>query len=474
MSVEKKEKKRARVPHTFVLLFFLALFAAILTWVLPPGQYQYERVDVNGTMRNLVVPGSYTTIDPSEAKQAGIIDFFGSFHKGLIAAADVVMLIFLVNGAFGMVIKTGAFNALLANLLKTFKGKDKILVPIMFLVFALGSSLFGMLNEYNGFYPIFVGLGIALGYDPLFGMAIVGLGAYTGFMSSIMNPYTVVVAQSIAGIPLYSNTPFRIACFILFCSISIFWLLRYGSKIKKDPSASIVGIHDLSIKLDGGTDQNELMGVAMTSKHKIILGVVLLALVWIIYGSVKQSWGMIQLTAVFVFMGILAAVIDGWNVDRIAKEFLEGARSVAFGALVTGIARATLVLLQEGMIVDTIINGLVSNLEGLPPLLAAQGMLVVQTLFNFIVPSGSGQAATTIPILAPIGDILGLTRETVVLAFQFGDGLSNMLWPTCGITVICGLSGIPYDRWLRFFIPLFGIMFVTQMIMLSIAVMLGI
>lgn len=462
-----------KVPHTFVLLFFLALLAAILTWVLPPGQYQYEAVDVNGTMRNLVVPGSFELIDPSGAKQAGVVDFFGSFHKGLIAAADVVMLIFMVNGAFSMIIKTGAFNALLANLLKKFRGKDKILVPIMFLVFALGSSLFGMLNEYNGFYPIFVGLGIALGYDALYGTAIVALGAFIGFMGSIMNPFTVVVAQSIAGVPLYSNTPFRIFCFIVFSAISIYWILRYGNKLKKDPSASLVSQDELGIKLEAATDQDELMGVSMTGKHKIILGIVLLALIWIIYGSIKQGWGMIQLTAVFTLMGILAAIVDGWNADRIALEFLEGAKAVAFGALVTGLARSTLVLLQDGKIVDTIIYGMVSNLEGLPPMIAAQGMLLIQTLFNFIVPSGSGQAAITVPILAPIGDILGLTRETVVMAFQFGDGLSNLLWPTCSIAVVCGLSGIPYDKWLRFFVPLFGILYVVQMVLLTVAVAIG-
>ncbi|MEL7622487.1 MAG: YfcC family protein [Clostridiales bacterium] len=472
MSVEKKEKKRIRIPHTFVFLFFLAMLAAILTWVLPHGQYQYEKVDVNGTMRNLVVPGTYEIVE--EGKKAGVVDFFGSFHKGLIAAADVVMLIFLVNGAFSMIIKTGAFNALLATLLRRFEGKDKILVPLMFLVFAFCGSMFGMLNEFNGFYPIFVGIGIALGYDALFGMAIVGLGAYIGFAGSIMNPYTVVVAQGIAGVPIYSNTWFRVLSFVVFCAISIIWLLRYGSKVKKNPLYSFVTREDLTIDLEGGTDRDELVNIKMTGKHKIILTVVLLAMAWIIYGSVKQGWGMIQLTGVFLLMGIAAAVIDGWSPDNIAKEFIDGAKSVAFGALVTGIARATLVLLQEGMIVDTIINGLVSNLEGLPPILAVQGMLVIQTLFNFIIPSGSGQAATTIPILAPMGDILGLTREAVVMAFQYGATMADLLWPTCGITVVCGLSGIPYDKWLKFFIPLFGILYVSQMALLAILVMLGI
>ncbi|MDR1193136.1 MAG: YfcC family protein [Peptococcaceae bacterium] len=470
MTVEKK-KKRLQIPHTFVFLFFLALLAALLTWVLPHGQYQYEAVDVNGTIRNLVVPGTYQVIETG--KKAGVVDFFSSFHKGLIAAADVVMLIFLVNGAFGMIIKTGAFNALLSTLLRRFEGKDKVLVPLMFLVFAFCGSMFGMLNEFNGFYPIFVGLGIALGYDALFGMAIVGLGAYVGFAGSIMNPYTVVVAQGIAGVPLYSNTWFRVLSFAVFCAISIFWLLRYGSKVKKNPLYSFVSRQELTIELDSGTDRNELVNIKMTTKHKLILAIVILSMAWIIYGSVKQGWGMMQLTGVFIFMGILAAIIDGWQADDIAKEFIEGAKSVAFGALVTGIARATLVLLQDGLIVDTIIHGMVSQLDGLPPVLAVQGMLVIQTLFNFVIPSGSGQAATTIPILAPMGDILGLTREAVVMAFQYGSTMADLLWPTCGITVVCGLSGIPYDKWVKFFIPLFGLLYIAQMILLTLCVMLG-
>jgi uncharacterized ion transporter superfamily protein YfcC len=470
MTVEKK-KTKFKIPHTFVFLFFLALIAAILTWVVPHGQFLYEKVDVNGTMRNLVVPGTYQVIEAG--KKAGVVDFFASFHKGLIAAADVVMLIFLVNGAFGMIIKTGAFNALLATLLRKFEGKDKILVPLMFLVFAFCGSMFGMLNEFNGFYPIFVGIGIALGYDALFGMAIVGLGAYIGFAGSIMNPYTVVVGQSIAGVALYSNTWFRILSFVVFCAISIFWLMRYGTKVKKNPLYSFVTREELSIELDSSTDRNELVNVQMSGKHKIILAVVVLAMAWIIYGSIKQGWGMLQLTGVFLFMGIVSAVIDGWKADDIAIEFIEGAKAVAFGALVTGIARATLVLLQDGCIVDTIINAMVSQLGGLPPILAAQGMLIIQTLINFVIPSGSGQAATTIPILAPMGDILGLSREVVVLAFQYGATMADLLWPTCGITVVCGLSGIPYDKWLKFFIPLFGILLVSQMALLSVAVMIG-
>ncbi|MDL2297705.1 AbgT family transporter [Synergistaceae bacterium OttesenSCG-928-D05] len=469
------EKRRIgfKVPHTFVILFLLAFLAAVATWVLPPGQYNYERVEVNGVMRNLVVPGSYHHIEATAANKAGVVSFFSSFHKGLIAAAEVVMLIFLVNGAFGLVIKTGSFNALLGSLMKRFRHSDKILIAVLFIVFGLGSSFFGMLNEYNGFYPIFVGLAVALGYDPIVGMAIVAMGAYTGFAAAIMNPFTIVVAQSIAGIPLYHHTGMRIAIFVIFNALAIAYLLRYASKIKADPSASVMDLSDLTIDL-GDTDKDSLQNHPMTGKHKLILTVVLFTLIWIIYGSIKEGWGSIQLTGVFILMGIAATLIDGWSPDKIATEFINGSKTVVFGAMVTGIARATLVILQEGKIIDTIINGMVTQLDGLPPILAANGMLIIQNLFNFVIPSGSGQAATTIPILAPIGDLLGVSREVVVLAFQFGDGFSNMLWPTCGIVVACGLSGVPYQKWLRFFAPLFGIMLIVQFIIISFAVIAGI
>lgn len=471
MKKENLQKQTSvKIPNTFVILFFLVLIVSILTWIIPPGEFQYEAVDVGGTMRNLVVPGSYQIVDKSQASPVGIIGFFSSFHKGLIAAAEVVMLIFLVNGAFSLVIKTGAIDAFLGKLLRKFHGREKILIPLFFMIFATGASLFGMLNEFNGLIPVFVGLGIALGYDAIVGLAIVGLGAYIGFAGSIMNPFTVVVAQTIAGIPLYSNSIFRVITFFIFCIISILWIFRYGAKVKKNPSYSFMKGLDVGVI----TSKDELAEYEMTGRHQMILFLILASLGLILWGSITKGWGAIQLTGVFIMMGIAAAIIDGWNADKIAEEFLAGCRAIVFGALVTGVARATLVVMEEGMIVDTIINSLASLLQNLPPMLSAQGMLFTQTLINFIIPSGSGQAATIIPIFAPIGDIVGLSREVVVLAFQFGDGLSNLLWPTCGVAIICGLAKVPLDRWWKFFLPLFGILYVVQMILLATAVFIGI
>lgn len=467
--MNKKNYLNFKVPHTFVIIFFLVLIASILTWVIQPGEFDYENVDVGGTTRNLVVPGSFHTIDPSEAKPVNVIDFASSFHKGLIAAADVVMLIFLVNGSFYVVIKTGAFNALLGSLLRRFYGKEKLIVILLFPIFALCGSLFGMLNAFNGLYPLFVGLGVALGYDAIWGMSIVALGAYIGFAGGTMNPYNVVVAQSIAGVPLYSNMGIRVISLIIFSGVTIFWILRYGTKIRNDPSKSLMVGEETKFAFD----KEELTQYEMTNKHKLILFTVFTALIIIIWGSITESWGIIQLTGVFILMGIIAGTIDGCGPSKIANEFIEGCGSIIFGALVTGFARAIIIVMQQGKIVDTIINAMASSLQGLPPIIASYGMLIMHTLINFFIPSGSGQAATTIPIMAPIGDLIGVSREVVCLTFQFGSSFADLLWPTCGITVVCGLAGVPIEKWWKFFGPLFGITFIIQLIIVTVAVCMG-
>lgn len=466
----KSKLREIKVPHTYVIIFALVLIMSALTWVIQPGEFEYEKVDVQGTIRNLVVPGSFQFIDRADVEPVGVIDFFASFHRGAIAAAEIVMLIFIVNGAFRLVIETGAFNSLLGTLLRKFYGKEKLLVAFLFAIFALGGSLFGMLNEFNGFYPLFVGLGIALGYDAIWGAAIVALGAFTGFAGGIMNPYNVVVAQSIAGVPIYSNTPIRVVSLIVFCTVAILWILRYGARIKKDPNKSFM----IGEKSEFTLDKDELVQFQITTKHKLILGVVVLCLALIVWGSVTHGWGTIQLTAVFLMMGIIAALIDGWSADRIATEFIIGCSAVTFGALVTGFARAILVVMQQGKIVDTIINYMASSLQGLPEVIAANGMLVIHTLINFFIPSGTGQAATTIPIMAPIGDLLGVSREIVCLTFQFGSSFADLLFPTSSVVIVCGLSKIPLERWWKFFAPLFGIQTIVAMVIVTIAVMIGI
>lgn len=464
----EKKKFRLHMPHVFVILFFLVLVASISTWIIPPGQFDYQSVDVNGTMRDLVVPGSFHYIDRSEASPTGIIDFFCSFHRGMIAGAEIMMMIFIVNAAFSMIVKTGAFDCMMGALLRKFDGKEKILVPLFFLIYALGATLFGMWNDFNGLIPIMVGMGVALGYDALFGFAIIILGIGIGFASALMNPYTIVIAQSIAGIPVYSNPEIRIAMFVIFSVMSIWWIFRYGKKIKADPSKSLMAGEKTKFQFD----RDELVKLKVGTREKLVLADILVCLIIIMYGFLRSGWGTIELTGVFLMMGIIAAVIYRWSPNRIAEEFINGCADIVFGALIVGIARATLVVLEDGMVIDTIINSMASLLTGLPPAIAAQGMLVIETLINFIIPSGSGQATTIIPIMAPLGDLIGVSREMTVLTFQMGDGFSNLLWPTANIAIGCGISGVPISKWWKFFVPLFGLMYVVQMLLLVFAQLL--
>lgn len=460
-------KKKHKLPHVFVILFLLVALASILTWIIPAGEFNYEAVDVNGTVRSLVVPGSFHYVD--DAKPTNVLDFFGSFHRGLISGADVMMLIFIVNGAFSMVIKTGAFNAMMGALLRRFDGKEKILVPIFFLFFAVCSSLFGMWNDFNGLIPIMVGMGVALGYDAMFGFAIVLLGIGVGFAAALMNPYTIVIAQSIAGIPVYSSMGLRVAIFAVFSATAIWWIFRYGRKIKKDPSKSLMNGEESLFSFE----KEELKKIPMGKKEVATFLVILACLVWIFYGFLKQGWGNTQLTGVFLLMGIAVALIFRWSPDKIAREFINGCKDIVFGAMIVGIAKAVLIVMQDGKIIDTIINFLASQLQGMPAIISAVGMLVIQTLINFVIPSGSGQAATIIPLMAPLGDLMGVTREVTVLTFQFGDGFSNLLWPTANIAIGCGIAGVPLNKWWKFFLPLFGIFFLIQVVFVCGAVLAG-
>ena len=280
-----------------------------------------------------------------------------------------------------------------------------------------------------------------------------------------MNPYTIVIAQSIAGIPVYSNAGIRIAMFVIYSAISIWWIFRYGKKIKADPSKSLMAGEKTKFKLD----RSELVKLKVGTREKLVLADILVCLGLIMYGFLRSGWGTIQLTGVFLMMGIIAALIYRWSPDKIAEEFINGCADIVFGALIVGIARATLVVLQDGVVIDTIINTMANLLTGLPAAIAAQGMLVIESLINFIIPSGSGQATTIIPIMAPLGDLMGVSREMTVLTFQMGDGLSNLLWPTSNIAVGCGISGVPLSKWWKFFLPLYGLMYVTQMLIIVFA-----
>ena len=442
---------------------------AILSWVIPSGSYDYHEVDVNGTIRNVAIDGTYHEIDKSEVTTTGILGFFGSLYRGCVSAADIIFVIFCCCGTFGILVKTGAFHAGIGTVLRKLGGKEILLVPIIMLIFGMGGSVFGMASEFYGFYPLIVGLGIALGYDAMFGFGIIAVGEFVGFMGATLNPYSVGVAQTISGVELYSGTGFRAVCFSVFMILSIIYVMRYGAKIKKDPRLSVVygekSIHSF--------DRDELDQFKFTLKDGLVLLDVVVILVILMYGLMKLGWGYPELCGLFLIMSMVAAGICKWSPNKWCAEFIDSAKTVVWGCILTGVAKGIMVVMTDAQILDTVIYSLSNLLKGAPEAISAQLMLIVQTLINFFIPSATGQAAATMPIMAQLADIIGVSRQTAVLAFQFGDGLSNIFWPTADIVIICGLGGISLQKWYKWFTPLFLILLAAQMVMLGIAVAIG-
>ena len=467
--MDKKQGKKFVFPDTWIVVFVIVAIIAVLSWIVPSGTYDYEKIDVNGTTRSVAIAGSYHTIDKSEVSPTGFMGLFNSLYEGMVDAADIIFVMLVCAATFGVLVKTGAFHAGIGRIMQKLGDKDLILIPVLMTLFALGGSLFGMLSEFFGFYPLIVGLFIALGYDAMTGFAVIALGAYVGFMASTLNPYTVAVSQSISGVPLYSGLGFRWLCFVVFMGISVWYVIRYAKKVRKNPEISAT----LGDSCVHSFDRSMLDEYTFGTKQILIMLVVVVTLVFLMIGLLKWGWGYAELCGLFILMSIAAAAIDGWNPNRYCSEMVESAKGVLWGCILCGLAKSIVVIMDNAKIMDTIIYALSNVLANAPSFISAQLMLIAHTLINFLIPSGSGQAAATMPIMAPLADALGVSRQVACLAFQFGDGLSNLFWPTCGIVTICGLGDIRYDKWMKWFWRLFLIILLAQAVLLEVAVIAG-
>ena len=464
-----KEKKKMTMPDTWLVVFIIIVLMALLTWVIPSGTYDYETIDVNGTSRNVAIAGTYHQIDKSEVSPTGFLGIFAALYQGCVSAADIIFVILTCAATFGVMVKTGAFHAGIGKVMQKVGNRDLILIPVLMLIFGLGGSVFGMLSEFYGFYPLIVGLMIALGYDAMTGFAVLALGEYIGFMAATLNPYTVAIAQSISGVPLYSGLPFRVICFVVLMTISAVFVIRYALRVRKKPELSVV----YGDTCTHSFDRSQLDQYTFNWRHGLILIDVLVTLVILMVGLIKLGWGYKELCGLFIVMSAVAALIAGWTPNKYCAELLVGAKGVLWGCILTGLAKGIVVIMDSAKIMDTIIYALSNLLQNAPSAISAQLMLIVQTIINFFIPSGSGQAAVTMPIMAPLADALGVSRQVACLAYQFGDGLSNLLWPTAGIVIICGLGDVRYDRWLKWFGKLFLILLVAQMVLIEVAVLIG-
>lgn len=462
---------KIKTPNTIVLLLMLLILFAGLTWIVPGGNY--DRVTVDG--REVVDP---VTFEFGESDPASVIDLIMAPIKGFTDsyAVSIILFVFIVAGAFSVVQRTGAFEVVIHRTARFFQNNPRyrpFYVPLFMLLFSILGSTFGMSEEVLVFIPLFLALTLALGYDSITGVSIPFVGAGLGFAGAIYNPFTVGIAQGLAEIQLYSGSGMRFALWICMTILGTYLVSRYANRIYKNPELSPVYTLD---KNRHSSESSSFSGEVEKLKlhHYLILGMFFFTMVLLIYGVIVWDWYITELTALFLVLGVLSALVARLSSDDAVNSFIGGMKDVFGAVIVIALSRSILLLISDANIIDTILYYLSSGIAGLHPILSAQLMLMVQTCINVIVPSGSGQAALTIPIMAPLGDIIGITRQTVVLVFQLGDGLTNMIIPTSGITMgVLGMSKIPWEVWAKWLFPRLLILYVLAILFIAIAIITG-
>jgi uncharacterized ion transporter superfamily protein YfcC len=445
---ETKKKKffDIAIPHTYVIIFAVIILATIATWILPAGMY--ERIKDPNTGRTIVNVTSFHYVTPTPVS---LFDMFKAIPIGMQQAANIVFFAFIIGGTFTMIQATGVFDGAISRAIIAVKGREKITIPIVMFLFSIMGFSFGAAEEVIPFVPLTIFLARGLGYDDIVGVALVSTGACVGFAGGMMNPFTTAIAQGIAQLPLYSGMGFRTVGYIIFYVISVWYVMRYAAIIKADATKSL--LYD-PLKVKSDTAQTYILP-EFNAKHKLILAIVVIAFAYMVYGVIQLKWYLTEMAALFVLLSIVTCFIAGMKANEMAKVFVKGAQNIVVGALVIGIARAILVVMTQGKIIDTVIAGLAQGVSQLPVEATAVAMFWGQSVLNFFIPSGSGQAATTMPIMAPLADVIGITRQTAVLAFQYGDAFSNQIIPTSGALLgVLSLGNVPYDKWLKFAWPM--------------------
>lgn len=458
------KKKAFKLPHTYVILITVILIMAACTYVIPAGEY--DRVEVDG--RTVVDAASYHSV---ERNPVGFFELFKSIPEGYNEACAIIFFIFIIGGSFHIVTSTGAIEKGIGRLAKASRGRERLLIPLITFTFSLAGGTFGMSEEGIVFVPIGVALARAVGFDAIVGMAIVALGIGVGFSSGFMNPFTVGVAQGIAEVPTFSGMGLRLVVWAVMLIITVLYIMRYAKKVKQNPQNSIV--RELEEEEKDSHIDLENLG-SMTLRDKLILLSLLGVIIVLIYGVFNYGWYLTELCALFIILGILSGLIAGYSPSQIAQEFVIGAKDMVFGALVVGIARTILVVMTNGMIIDSIVHALASFISILPKGAAAVAMMLVQAIINFFIPSGSGQAAATMPLMTPLCDVIGLTRQTAVLAYQFGDGFTNSIIPTSAVLMgNLSVAKISYEKWLKFIAPLMGLWIAACAVFMIIATLIN-
>ncbi len=509
--------KKRKVPHTFVIVFFIIVIAAVLTWIIPPGKYVTEQVGDETVMTFYYADQLPEAIGDNEFHaEPQTWQVFSAFYKGFVKQGNIIVFILIIGGAFWIMNKSKAIDMGIMSFLKFTKrlerwklmrkiGVNNVVIILIMLLFSLFGSVFGMSEETIAFALIIIPLAVSMGYDSIVGLCMVYVAAHIGFSGAMLNPFTIGIAQGIAGIPLFTGIGYRAVCWAILTVVGIIFVLWYANKVKKNPQSSIMYEDDAYWRKSAEVKEEELerytprkawwvfafltavlivfsvlypmttlkignnettlpllpIGTALfvllsiitlrKTVHYFVLTLLFATVYFLVVGVLGYEWYIMEIASLFLVLGIASGLAVDKSASDIAKLFLEGMGDILSAAIIVGLAGGIVIILQDGGIIDTILYGLSKSMGNMGKIASAEIMYAIQTLINIVIPSGSAKAAITMPIMAPFSDLIGISRQATVVAFQFGDGFTNMITPTSGVLMAAlGVARIPWEKWVRF------------------------
>ncbi len=524
----EQEKKKREFPHTYVIIFSLIIVAAILTWIVPGGEFARVAKDVNGISRDVIVPGSFAKVE----NQGQSWQIFTSIFQGMKRTYDIIFYILMIGGSFWLMNESKALDVAIYSFLNFTKrierfrflkiiGVNNLVIALIMICFSFFGAVIGMSEETIAFVIIFVPLAISMGYDSIVGICMCFLGAGLGFASALLNPFTIGIAQGLSGVQLFTGIEYRFVIWIVINAIGIGYVLWYANKIKKDPKRSPVYENDEYWRIKGASEENGnktkpaisawaifsvvtvvfaifsflypithlaignstisapilpiaailwvIVGI-LALRHSVqlfIVNILFFTILFLIVGVMGYGWYIKEIASLFLVMGICSGVAFGKNANQIARLFIEGAKDIMSAALVVGLASGIVVILEQGKIIDSLLFFSAGAMEGYGKLVSVAIMFVFYNLLNLIIASGSAKAALTIPLMAQFSDLIGISRQTTVTIYQLGGGFTNLITPTSGVMVgVLSIAKIPYNKWFRWFLPLMLILIVVGFILL--------
>lgn len=520
--------RKPPIPHTYVIVFSFIAAAALLTWILPGGEFDRETVDVNGTLREVIVEDSFHDAE----KHPQTWQIFSALFDGFAGKADIIVFILIIGGAFWIMNDSKAIDVGIQSFLKRVRklerfsffrrlGVDNIIICMIMLVFSAFGATFGMSEETIAFIIIFVPLSISMGYDSITGLCMCFVGAGLGFAGALLNPFTIGIAQGLSSLPLFSGIEYRLFAWLVINVVGIAWVLRYAARIRKNPKASPVYDSDSywrsreTVDLDkleyhtpvsawisyfillagmtvfavmepystlriGNSEYSFFFLPLITglfaltgffslrkSVHFFILNLLVFTIIYLIVGVMGYAWFVKEIATLFLVMGIFSGLAMNRSANEITKLFIEGMRDILSAAVVVGLAGGILVILEDGKVIDSMLYSIAQSMQEFGKLASVSMMYVIQTMINIVIPSGSAKAALTMPIMSQFSDLIGVSRQATVMAFQLGDGFTNMITPTSPVLIgVLGVAKIPYEKWLKWVLPFMAVLIVLGWLLL--------